>query len=695
LLQKLQISTLLIGLCGILLLILAAFSSASIYDAYVRERQAASVQQAAGALAETFDALQNTRRERGPVTNALKAPDPASAEFVAAIAELRSLSQPAVLTLIDICSRITCAKEVNADTLREGLARLDELRKEVDVAFAAPKEVRRKELPDDWQAAATAMVKQYEAISKELGDSIRLTGPVIAELIAVKDAAYLTRDAVGLEGTLIQAAVGAGTLTPENRTKKDKLRGQADSAWKQVEALMSRPGIWPALIAAQGVATESLTKTYDGQRTAIEQAIESGNVASVDRDGWEDLNTKVLGDLVLISTTALDIASDYAAVNADRAQAKLFMHGGLLLALVLFGAGAITIILRRVTRPIGRITQAMRSVAHGELETEVPFLDRRDEIGGMADTLNRFKEALVAQRASEEAAKAEADAKLQRAQDLDKLIGGFERTVADMVSGLSSAATELQSSAQSMSTTAERTNQQSATVATASAQASSNVETAAAAAEELSSSIGEIGRQVSQATTIAGRAVDDAAKTNASVQGLSSSAQAIGDVVKLISEIAEQTNLLALNATIEAARAGDAGKGFAVVASEVKALASQTAKATEDISARIAEMQGATQESVGAIEGIVKVIEEMSRISTTIAASVEEQSAATQEIARNVQQASSGTTEVSANIAGVTEAARETGGAANEVLHAAGDLSRQSSNLSNEVGQFIASVRAL
>ncbi len=695
LLQKLQISTLLIGLCGILLLILAAFSSASIYEAYVRERQAASVRQAADAVAETFDALQNTRRERGPVTNALKAPDPASAGFVAAIAELRSLSQPAALTLIDICGRITCAADVTADTLRDGLARMDELRKEIDVAFTAPSDARRKELPDEWHAAASAMVKQYEAISKELGDSIRLTGPVIAELIAVKDAAYLTRDAVGLEGTLLQSAVGAGTLTPENRTKKDMLRGQAASAWKQVEALLSRPGIWPALVSAHATAKASLTKTYEEQRAAIEQAIDSGNVASVDRDGWEKLNTDVLGDLVLISTTALDIASDYAATNAGSAQAKLLMHAGLLLALALFGTGAILIILRRVTRPIGRITQAMRSVAHGELETEVPFLDRHDEIGGMADTLNRFKEALITQRATEEAAKAEADAKLQRAQDLEKLIGGFERSVADMVSGLSSAATELQSSAQAMSATAEQTNQQSATVAAASAQASSNVETAAAAAEELSSSIGEIGRQVTQATTIASRAVDDAAKTNASVQGLSSSAQAIGDVVKLISEIAEQTNLLALNATIEAARAGDAGKGFAVVASEVKALASQTAKATEDIGARIAEMQGATEGSVGAIEGIVTVIEEMNSICTTIAAAVEEQSAATQEIARNVQQASSGTSEVSANIAGVTDAARETGGAASQVLHAAGDLSRQSSSLSSEVGQFIASVRAL
>ena len=693
--QRLKISTLLIGLCGILLLIVAAFSTVSITDAFVQARQAATVQQAAGALRETFVALQNTRRERGPVTNSLKGAGPASPEFIASLDDLRSKSRPALDALIDLCGQITCAREVTSETLRAGAARIEELRQEVDAALKTSLDGRRKELPADWQKAATVMVDQYEAISRELGESIRLTDPVIADLIAVKDTAYLTRDAVGQESTLLRVIIGEGTMSAENRTKKDKLRSQAETGWNQTGALIARPGMWPALVAAYDAANETLTKTYEGRRTEIEATIDAGNAASIDQEAWDNLNTKMLGDFGAISTTALDLTADYATASAREAQTKLFMHGGLLVALLLFGAGAILLILRRVTRPIGRITQAMHNVAQGELETEVPFLDRRDEIGGMAGTLERFKQALVAHRASEEAAKAEADAKLRRAQALDSLIGGFEKSVADLVGSLSSAATELQSSAQSMSATAEQTNQQSATVASASAQASTNVQTAAAAAEELSSSIGEISRQLSQATAIAGRAVEDAAKTNQSVQGLSSSAQAIGDVVKLISEIAAQTNLLALNATIEAARAGDAGKGFAVVASEVKALANQTGKATEEISARIAEMQGATQQSVSAIEGIVKVIEEINRISTTIAAAVEEQTAATQEIARNVHQASDGTTEVSANIEGVTAAARETGGAATQVLHAAGDLNRQSANLNVEVGQFIASVRAL
>ncbi|GIK96457.1 MAG: methyl-accepting chemotaxis protein [Alphaproteobacteria bacterium] len=693
--QKLRISGLLIGLCSILLLVVAAFSATSIYDAFVQERQAAAVKQAAEALRETFIGLQNTRRERGPVTNTLKGADPAEPDFLASLDELRGQSRPALAALIGICGRIVCAADVTAETLRDGAARLDELRLEVDAALRTTLDGRRAGLAEDWQEAATAMVEQYEAVSKELGDLIRLTDPVFAELIAIKDAAYVTRDAVGLESTLIRSVLGAGILTDENRAKKFKLRGQAETGWEQVVQLVGRPGMWPALVAAYDAAAESLTGTYEERRAAIEAAIAAGDAASVDRTAWEALNDEVLGDLVAVCMAALDITAAYAADSAGSAQARLFLHAGLLVALLLFGLGALQLIRKRVTLPIGRITQAMRQVSDGDLAIDVPYLDRRDEIGGMAATLDRFKNVLVAQRAGDEAARAEADAKIQRAQALDSLIGGFEKSVADLVESLSSAATELQTSAQSMSATAEQTNQQSATVAHASAQASSNVQTAASAAEELSSSIGEISRQVAQANAVAGRAVEDAARTNQSVQGLSLSARAIGDVVKLIREIAEQTNLLALNATIEAARAGDAGKGFAVVASEVKALASQTAKATEEISAKIAEMQGATEESVAAIGSIVKVIEEIDQISTTIAAAVEEQTAATQEIARNVHQASAGTSEVSTNIAGVTAAASETGSAATQVLHAAGDLNRQSANLNQEVGQFIASVRAL
>ncbi|MBI2256059.1 MAG: HAMP domain-containing protein [Proteobacteria bacterium] len=369
----------------------------------------------------------------------------------------------------------------------------------------------------------------------------------------------------------------------------------------------------------------------------------------------------------------------------------------IVVAIVALGIGALAgwLIGRSIARPVRSMTDTMGELAHGNLDIAIPAQENRDEIGDMARTVVVFKDALVAQREADATAKADAEAKLKRAQELDTLIRSFEGQVGELVGSLSSAATELQTSAQSMSATAEQTNQQSNAVALAAEQTTANVQTVAAATEELTSSIGEIGRQVSQSTTIAQKAVSQASETNAQVQGLAVSAQAIGAVVQLINDIASQTNLLALNATIEAARAGEAGKGFAVVASEVKNLASQTAKATDEIGAKITEIQGATAQSVTAIGEISKVIEEISHISTTIAAAVEEQAAATNEIARNVQQASQGTTQVSGNIQSVTAAAGETGRAAGQVLGAANVLGQQSSSLSDAVGQFISKVRAI
>jgi methyl-accepting chemotaxis protein len=280
----------------------------------------------------------------------------------------------------------------------------------------------------------------------------------------------------------------------------------------------------------------------------------------------------------------------------------------------------------------------------------------------------------------------------QRVRELAHFAQNFGAKMDEVVRSLGTAANELGADAQTLSSAAEETSQQSTAVAAASEEASVNVQTVASAAEELSSSISEISRQVTQSMAITNQGVTEAQKTNKQIQMLSVAAQRIGDVVKLINDIANQTNLLALNATIEAARAGEMGKGFAVVASEVKNLATQTAKATEEIGSNITEMQRATNESVEAVQHIGETISQMSEISTGIASAMEEQGAATQEIARNVQQASAGTAEVSSNIVGITAAALDTGKSAARVKDVSGQINVQIGVLQSEVNSFLKSI---
>ena len=471
------------------------------------------------------------------------------------------------------------------------------------------------------------------------------------------------------------------------------MMAEIDSAWKLLVNLTSRPGAPQPVVDAVARAKDAYFVRFVPELALIRDAVAAGKPSPVSIDQLVVDSNGALDVLVAIATTALDTVRSYAEAQAVAANRELSVEFVLLAVALALGAVGIFVIRTRIVGAIKDIVDAMLHVAGGDLSMAIPHRERKDEIGDLASALAVFKtnaadrDRLTATQREEQAAKE------RRRTIVDEAIGEFDAAAERALSAFSDAAGRMAATSESMSATAEETSRQANAVAAASSQASSNVETVAVSTEELSGSVGEIGRQVAQSATIAGRAVEEANRTDATIRGLSQAAEKIGNVVQLIQDIASQTNLLALNATIEAARAGDAGKGFAVVASEVKSLANQTAKATEDISSQIASVQHVTQEAVDAIRTIGSTIGEINGIASSIASAIHEQNIATQEIARNVQQASRGVQEVTSNIVGVNRAAANTGQEAEQVTTAAAELTRHAGALRSQVATFLNKIR--
>ena len=418
----------------------------------------------------------------------------------------------------------------------------------------------------------------------------------------------------------------------------------------------------------------------------------------------DELYTKSIAPITIDATDRMDrvkaqVSDAFEKTVAEtdaRIEAVTTTQEAVAGAAILLGLMISFLIARSIVVPLAALTAAMKELAKGNFGVVLPGLERKDEVGDMAHAVEGFKVRAAVKAREEAETKTMQDEAIarQRKVEMQKLADNFDAAVGQIVEAVSKASHELEISAKTLTSNAERAEQKTTMVAGASEEASANVQSVASATEELSSSVNEISRQVQESARMATDAVGQAQSTTSRVSDLSKAASRIGDVVELINTIAGQTNLLALNATIEAARAGDAGRGFAVVASEVKALAEQTAKATDEIGQQISGIQTATQDSVTAIKEISGTIEKLAEISAAIAAAVEEQGAATQEISRNVQQAAQSTHEVSSNIVDVQRGATETGSASSQVLSAAQSLSSDSTRLRSEVGKFLGTVRA-
>ncbi|MET3485259.1 methyl-accepting chemotaxis protein [Methylobacterium sp. 1973] len=539
-------------------------------------------------------------------------------------------------------------------------------------------------------------------IAATSGLSLTELRSVNATAAELRDVRVPATDALGRIGVIImRQRVNGGRLitadTPELRTEVAATIAKRDG---QLAAQFARYEAQP-LTQAERDAYAALRRQLDAYRALQTEALDkaaSGDVAGGQRIYNTTMSTGINGVLAewdrLVDLNAAGSQASGARIEATYAAANRNML--VLAALALFVAlGAMVLVLRGVSRPLRAIAAATQRLAAGDAEVGIPGQGRRDEIGALAGSVLVFRDNLVRSRALEaETALARADAETQRRTATRAMADAFEQAVGGIVGGVSAAATELEATARSLTGSASDAAGQSGTVAAAASEAAANVNTVAAAAEELGSSVQEISRQVSGSAELARVAVAEATSTVALVHDLSAAAAKVGDVVALISGIAAQTNLLALNATIEAARAGTAGRGFAVVASEVKALAEQTARATEEITGQIGRIQSSTGQAASAIDGIGRRIREIDDVASSIAAAVEQQGAATQEIVRNVAEAAVGTGAVTGTIASLAHSAEETGAAAAQVLGAASEMSRQSEHLGAEVARFLATVRA-
>lgn len=466
-----------------------------------------------------------------------------------------------------------------------------------------------------------------------------------------------------------------------------------------------REGIGTARSTAELLGQPALMATFETDLATVAKAIQvdlkemieanapTEEFARLD-DAIDGGGENMIDTLSTLSKKGGQLLSETIAGANSTAETARFAQVGTALLAILLIAPAMLFVVRSITVPLTRIRENMVQLADGELEIDIVDAGRSDEIGHMARAVEVFRANTSERARLSVASEAEQLQKAQRQERVDSLIASFRTNVLERLNTVEANTGKMEETAAALTEVANATNQQASDASAASQQASSNVQTVAAAAEELAASIAEIERQVEQTATIVGEATGSAQETNEKVASLASAAQKIGDVVSLIQAIAEQTNLLALNATIEAARAGDAGKGFAVVAAEVKELATQTSKATEEISQQISAIQGSTDQAVEAIGVIAEKIESVNTFTTTIAAAVRQQGDATGEISENVNQAAVGTQHATDNIAGVTEAASRATISAEDVRLVSSDMAHQAHALQEAINSFLKDVAA-
>ncbi|MDO9298816.1 methyl-accepting chemotaxis protein [Bradyrhizobium sp.] len=695
-LNRLTISALLKSVIAVMAACVVAFLIMTAWDSWGRLQTASRISVIAEGSAHAFKAMSNLRTDRATTSTNLGSADVITADALKTQQGYRDVINPALQSLSDLVATVEFPERATLlPLLTRQFDTLKALQTESIAAIAQPKASRRAALGKEYADAATTLLQTLEKLVTQLSAAVSHVDPVVDQLLAIKQIAWLVRDTGGQAAVLLSQGFNAGRLPPEARQTYTKFTIGTEYAWKALETMVAGTQLPASLVEAMAATKKAYFEPqYMAFSDRVLTALIAGEKPEVTSAQWSPDAIGRLGVAVALAERALDEAKRHAAGQWSSARQSLILDMLLLTAALALAIGSMMLVGRRVITPLHAIRDGMLKVAAGDLSVDAGYAERQDEIGSLAGALATFKQQAVEKMRIEQQERERNAGAASRQQAVESYIGEFESHVRGALQQLGDASNQMRTTSDGMAAVSTQTNASVQVAARASGEASMNVQSVASAAEELSASINDISRQAAHAAGIAGRAVSQARATDSTVQGLAKTASRIGEVVGLINDIASQTNLLALNATIEAARAGEAGRGFAVVASEVKSLASQTAKATEDISEQIADMQKVASEAIEAIKGIGGIIGEVNEVATAIAAAVEEQGAATQEITRSTQQAAQGTKNVSENISGVSAGADAAGAAAQNVKTASEMLGDQTQQLRGQVDDFLGKIRA-
>jgi methyl-accepting chemotaxis protein len=681
------------SIAAITALVVAGRLVAISWSGYTAQIAAGEALESAAALMRIPEKLTS---ERGAYLLALGAEAPADAAGREAIAKLRAATDKAAAEAVET------VRTAGYDGAHDQIGKLSGVAADIKTSRDTIDRMLAKTKKDREQAAMVALADAFQKIYAQIDGMVDTVDTAasqadgaLAGYIDVARTSWNMRDYAGRRGTLYTASISSGAPMPAATMEEIAAdAGHIDQSWATIAAGIQRADNPPALVKA----AETVRTRYFGDNAAVYQKV----MAAGRGDGkypftltdYRRLHLPGLDSILLVRDGAFEAAGTFIARQRGDALFGLMVALGALVLIAVAITGVVIVFTGRIVTPLVALTGAITGIADNNLTLEVPARGRTDEIGEMAAALETLRVNAVKARELADENAVQQQARQARAEHIETVTGGFDRATAALIEDVQSAARSMSAQAENTAQIAQSVEGRTVTVAAAAEQASANVQTVASATEELSASIREIGRRVEQSVAIAGKAETIATQASREIGALAAASEKIGAVVKLIQDIASQTNLLALNATIEAARAGDAGKGFAVVATEVKALASQTAGATEEIASQISKIQSETAATVGRVQSIVETIGDINRLSGEVSEAVDQQNAATSEIARNVQQAAEGTRLVTVQIADVSAEMSQSGAAARTMQDTVGALSTKAGTLTAQIAGFLKEVSA-